>query len=550
MQLWTNLKEHIYALVPESDLFIGKRSLGHVSNYYLGEPVTDEDVAAVQAAAENLGIDVLNTRVVKNGPGDFTLLVASARSHPSTTHSVDHKSSVTKVKIEYGDFSGPLQGVINALQEAKKYAANEHQTAMIEGYIKSFETGSIQDHKDASKHWVRDVGPTVESYIGFIETYVDPYGARAEWEGFTAIVNKQLSAKYEILVNNAPEYIKALPWGADFEVDVFRKPDFTALEVVSFATGGIPAGINIPNYYDIRETTGFKNVSLANILAAKAPNEELTFIHPDDVELYNAWDSRAFELQVANHELLGHGSGKLFEEKADGTKNFDPTKVINPLTGKHITSWYKPGQTPGSVLGEVSSSMEECRAETVALFLVGHRDILKYTDEKEIEEIQYITYLLMARAGLRALEYYDPTTQKHGQAHMQARLGITQHLINSGIARLEEVRGANGELENLYVRVDREKVLNEGKDAVGKLLISLQVYKSTADGAGARKFYNNLTKPLPGWEGDIRNLVLHKKLPRKIFVQPNTQLVDGEAVLKEYPLTPAGVIESFIERSM
>lgn len=56
-------------------------------------------------------------------------------------------------------------------------------------------------------------------------------------------------------------------------------------------------------------------------------DEELTFIHPDDVELYNAWDSRAFELQVANHELLGHGSGKLFEEGPDGKKNFDPEKV-------------------------------------------------------------------------------------------------------------------------------------------------------------------------------------------------------------------------------
>lgn len=77
----------------------------------------------------------------------------------------------------------------------------------------------------------------------------------------------------------------------------------------------------------------------------------------------------------------------------------------------------------------------------------------------------------MARAGLRALEFYDPATKKHGQAHMQARyvyllvvqfkpftsivfsLGITQHLIKSGIAHLEEIRGADGKLENLYVRV-------------------------------------------------------------------------------------------------
>lgn len=85
---------------------------------------------------------------------------------------------------------------------------------------------------------MEDKGPVVESYIGFIETYVDPFGARAEWEGFTAIVNKELSAKYEVLVNQAPELIKVLPWGEDFEVDVFRRPDFTALEVVSFATGG------------------------------------------------------------------------------------------------------------------------------------------------------------------------------------------------------------------------------------------------------------------------------------------------------------------------
>lgn len=63
--------------------------------------------------------------------------------------------------------------------------------------------------------------------------------------GFVAIVDKEMSAKYEKLVDDAPILITDLPWGPDFEVDVFRKPDFTALQIVSFATGGIPAGINV-----------------------------------------------------------------------------------------------------------------------------------------------------------------------------------------------------------------------------------------------------------------------------------------------------------------
>ncbi|KAF6765196.1 aflatoxin-detoxifizyme [Ephemerocybe angulata] len=574
LPLWNKLKDHIYSTDPESSLFIGKRSEGHVSNYYLGEVINDQEVVSIQAAAEKLGLDILNTRqarVVKNGPNDYTLLVASV-DQSSDVKEVEVDGKAIKLNVKYGDYSEDLKKTVNALKEALAYTANENQKAAIEGYIQSFQTGSIDAHKkgsvragsrmsDQTLNHTSELSPYCTIPISwypdtsskFIETYVDPYGGRAEWGGFTAIVNKELSAKYETLVNKAPELIKNLPWGEDFEVYPFKKPDFTALEVLSCATGAIPAGINIPNYYEIRESIGFKNVSLANILAAKAPNEELTFIHPDDVKLYNAWDGRAFELQVANHELLGHGSGKLFKEDEDGKKNFDPEKVINPLTGKPVTSWYKPGQSPDAVLGEVSSSFEECRAEAVALFLVSQPEILqifKYVDTKEVEEIQYITFLLMARAGLRALEFYDPVTQKHGQAHMQARLGITQHLIKSGIASLEEMRDANGTLENLYVRVDREKVLKEGRKAAGKLLIELQVRRSTADGAGAREFYTNLTKPLDGWDGEIRNLVLKKKQPRKVFVQPNTFIVDGEVEFKDYPRTPEGVIESYIERDL
>ena len=47
---------------------------------------------------------------------------------------------------------------------------------------------------------------------------------------------------------------------------------------------------------------------------------------------------------------------------------------------------------------------------------------------------------------------------------------------------------------------------------MGKLLVQLQVRKSTADGRGAKEFYTELTKPPPEWEGEIRDLVLKKKL--------------------------------------
>lgn len=55
---------------------------------------------------------------------------------------------------------------------------------------------------------------------------------------------------------------------------------------------------------------------------------------------------------------------------------------------------------------------------------------------------------------------------------------------------------------------------------VGQLLKELQIRKSTADGAGSREFYTNLTKPIAGWEGEIRDIVLKKKLVRLLAWSP------------------------------
>ncbi len=143
------------------------------------------------------------------------------------------------------------------------------------------------------------------------------------------------------------------------------------MEVLSFGCSGLPAGINIPNYDDIRQTEGFKNVSLGNVLSAKAPNEKIPFISEDDLSIFQKYRDSAFEVQVGIHELLGHGTGKLLQETQPGVYNFDiKSPPISPINNKPITTYYKPGQTWGSVFGSVASSYEECRAECVAMALV------------------------------------------------------------------------------------------------------------------------------------------------------------------------------------
>lgn len=68
---------------------------------------------------------------------------------------------------------------------------------------------------------------------------------------------------------------------------------------------------------------------------------------------------------MAFHEVLGHGSGKLYMELAPGEFNFDMDNLpFNPMTGNRFETWYKAGQTSRSEFG---TSYEECRAELIAL---------------------------------------------------------------------------------------------------------------------------------------------------------------------------------------
>lgn len=542
-----------------------------MTTYYPNSPdITKVEIDAVSKWMEGKGLLPENTRLVKNKDGSFEIWIASAnRTIPTqggdigkeTTFKIDSGILAGKtITLVYGDYSKEMAAITASIKRAAENADTEVQKNMHNAYARSFENGSIQDFKESQRFWIRDKGPMVECNIGFIETYRDPAGIRGEWEGFAAVVNLERTKAFAGLVEAQPSLVPCLPWGKDFEKDKTFSPDFTSLEVMTFAGSGIPIGINIPNYDDIRQREGFKNVSLGNVMNAKAPNEKIPFIAEKDLDVLRRYRDDALEIQVGLHELTGHGCGKLLQETEPNVYNFDKANPpISPLTGKPITTWYKSGETWGSVFGSWAGAYEECRAELVAMSLSCEFAALKifgFGDgsvdmDGEAGDVLYASYLSMARAGITSLEMWDPKSRKWGQPHSQARFSILQCFINAedDFCKLDYQKD---DLSDLTVKLDRSKILTAGRKAVDDYLLKIHIHKSTADAEGGIKLFGDMTNVDDFWGKKVRDVVLQNKQPRKVFVQANTFIDEatGEVTLKHYDATPEGMIQSWVDRNV
>lgn len=557
-ETWADLIAKGIYYADEKCALLGFPSQGHRSSYYFGD-VAPEDMALLKKEVFSAySILPENTRIKKLHDKKFEILVASAVKQNQLVEYPKEPFQLSngyQVSFVFGDHSREMALVAHYLSEAKKYAANDIQKDMLAEYIKSFTTGSSHAHKESQKLWVKDLSPVIETNVGFIETYREPSGIIGEFESLVAIQNKKRTEKFATMVKSAEKFIALLPWDRAFEKPKFQPPDFTSIEVLTFAGSGIPAGINIPNYDDVRLNIGFKNVSLGNILSANPGSKKrpTTFIRDEDRELYDEYHSESFEVQVGIHELLGHGSGKLLSELEDGQFNFDKKNPPLGLDRKPVSTYYKKGETWGSKFGQLAGAFEECRAEVIALYLITNRDLLEifgYKTKDEQDSIIYAGYLQMARAGLLALEFWDPNTAKWGQPHMQARFSIMKTFLkHCSDKKFLQLAYSKDDYSDLCVVLDPNLIETAGHDAVKDYLMHLHIYKSSGDVTNGSAYFIERST-VDADLAKFRNIVLDKKLPRRQIIQANTTLKGDEVKLKEYGESPLGMLMSFVEREV
>ncbi|KAK9618333.1 hypothetical protein V6Z94_005364 [Aspergillus fumigatus] len=458
-----------------------------------------DEVSAVSKLVELLYIFPENTRLRKSVTAEgeisrrtYDILQASIGEDEATLQEPDDQSAhCTRIRLIRGDHKEELKKINQSLSEAMKYAANCEQQKLLSGIAESFASGDLNAYRQAQRVWVKDKAPKIETVFGFVEPYRDPLGVRAEFEGIVGI-SDQKEPKYSAGSLRLPPIL--------FLSSLGRKGMRRATEKAHLRRNSLIFLI-LPafRYNDIRQEDGFKNIIFANRMIAESQRARgIHMIHESERKVFQEHRFTAYYIWVVLHEILGHGTSKLLQEDSQGHFNFDREHPpLNPLTGKPIDSWYGPGETWTGVFTDLSTTVDECRAELAGAYLIDVAEILQLfgcTVDSKIKpaDVVYNLFQQLGVDGLRALENYNPSTKKWGQAHSRAHF---------------------------------------------------------ADMRSCREFYEDLTtvhEEALGW----REVVLMKKDPQLAFCHANTFLQGDRVILREYEPTVRGLIQSWAERDL
>lgn len=298
-----------------------------------------------------------------------------------------------------GLYADKLARVVAALDQALPYATSASQRSSLEQLIASFRGGEPDRFRDSQREWLKLAAP-VDYVLGFVETYADPRGLKALFEGFVGIEDKPRSEVLQRLSQSAGYFEGRMPWAAEWKRAQVQPPAAEALEVVGASGENRPqsfSGVNLPNDQAERERLGSKSLLVPSFdeAVAEVRGKALAreFGPPPLGEALSRCLPQQRFAQLAFHEMIGHASGK----------------VSGALRGD-----------PSAALGASYQTLEEARAELVAHWLAGDprtREIGLLPEPRcqqlypQYATTQWFTYVARVATGDRVEENHQRADQ-------------------------------------------------------------------------------------------------------------------------------------------
>lgn len=415
-----------------------------------------------------------------------------------------------------GRYANSIKEIIGHLEKAKDVAENEDQAAALELLIEYYETGDLTKWDDYNIAWVKTTGGDVDYINGFVEVYNDPMGYRGSYETVVQVKDFDASERMAVVADNVQWFEDHSPIMDEHKKESVVGVSYKIVTVAGEAgdaSPSTPIGVNLPNANWIRVEHGSKSVSLGNIedayhsSAGKGMAQEFGFstMHNERAEKYGELGSK---MHTALHEVVGHASGK-----------------INPGVG-----------TPKQTMKNYSSTLEEARADLVALYFIldDKMQEIGLMENKEAGYAEYDNY--MSNGMMLQLRRILPGDDIE-EDHMRNRQLVASWAFErGGEENVVERKVIDG--KTYFVVNDYEKL----RGYFGELLREIQRIKSEGDFEAGRNLVETYGVKV---DQELHAEVLRRSEPLNLapysgFVNPEmVPVFEGDSIVDiavEYPM--------------
>jgi len=418
------------------------------------------------------------------------------------------ENGVLKEKVWHsgGLYGAAIDRIIYWLQQAKTVAENDKQAEVIAKLIEYYRSGDLHTFDDYTILWVQETEGQVDFTNGFTESYGDPLGMKASWEGLANFKDLAATARTEKLSANAQWFEDHSPVDSRFKKENCR--GITAKVIVAAMLGGdlypsTAIGINLPNSNWVRAEHGSKSVTIGNLTdaynkAARGNGFQKEFVIDEQTrKLIDDYGDVCDDLHTDLHECLGHGSGKLL-----------------------------PGVDADS-LKAYGSTIEEARADLFGLYYIADPKLVELglTPNADAYKSQYYTYLM--NGLMTQLVRIEPGNDIE-EAHMRNR-ALIAHWVLAHATSATADGSSDGSLVpavrliqrdgKTYVQINDYPALRR---LFGQLLAEIQRIKSEGDFDAARQLVETYAvKVNSELHGEVLNRYKALNLaPYKGFINP------------------------------